>query len=290
MAQTPSSKTTLHNNAAKDDVVGKHGDFTFTIADLLHNDPGHHKIDPTTQFYFGDSPDPSDQVRYLLNHGIVDNFDGTYTITQFAQDIDYHVEIKGTWSEAHVDVIRPAHEGAAYFADGFDFYTSNPVSGEVDLGSVGNGYTNLNGHKASDIVHSGVDGVTSSAGSGYWLDTHGLDVSRVFTDGTPAIAGGKSAELDFDIAIQNFVAADGSHHATTLDPHAAFEFKVDGHVVAKVTAAELHASVPDGTMEHFQVEFGYDPHHVGNDHVLEMVDLSKPAAAGFALDIHDWIA
>ena len=52
MAQTP--KSTLHNNA-KDDVVGKHGDFTFTIADLLHNDPGHHKIDPTTQFYFGDS-------------------------------------------------------------------------------------------------------------------------------------------------------------------------------------------------------------------------------------------
>jgi hypothetical protein len=46
-----------------------------------------------------------------------------------------------------------SHDGAAYFTDGFDFYTSNPVSGKVDLGSVGNGYTN-------------------------------------FTDGTPAIAGG----------------------------------------------------------------------------------------------------
>ena len=85
------------------------------------------KADVTTQFFFGDSAaDQADQTRYLLDHGIIDNQNGTYTITNFGLDFHYFVQVgnKGAWSEANVDVTRPAHTGPAFFADGFDFYTS----------------------------------------------------------------------------------------------------------------------------------------------------------------------
>src|SRR5262245_5973182 len=111
MAQTPTSKSALINNAAKDDALGQDGDFTFSITDLLANDPGGAaKVSLLTQFKFGTTAaDWADQATYLTNHGITDNGDGTYTIGVGATDIDYMVQIgnKGTWSMAHVDITAP---------------------------------------------------------------------------------------------------------------------------------------------------------------------------------------
>lgn len=97
-----------HNNAAKDDVVGLNGKTTFTIKDLLNNDPG-----SANSLYFGDSinqdQSPAGQAAYLAAHGItkISNTDGgTYEIAIGATDISYYVKMgnNGTWSQAHVTV------------------------------------------------------------------------------------------------------------------------------------------------------------------------------------------
>jgi len=110
MPTSPTSKSALQSGAAKDDAVGLHGDYTFTIADLLGNDPGGAaKVDVSKQFFFGSAADQFHQAEYLACHGIVDNGNGTYTLTSDAIDFDYMVQIgnKGTWSQAHVDVTAP---------------------------------------------------------------------------------------------------------------------------------------------------------------------------------------
>src|SRR3954470_19273786 len=104
MAQTPTSKSATTNNAAKDDILGADGDFTFSIEDLLANDPGGANKIGIDQFFFGSGADQKDQTNYMTQHGIVDNHDGTFTAK--LADFDYSVQIgnKGTWSTAHVDV------------------------------------------------------------------------------------------------------------------------------------------------------------------------------------------
>ena len=111
MATSPTSKSALTSGAAKDDHVGDNGDYVFTIADLLGNDPGGAaKVDVHKQFLFGTTQaDWADQVGYLAKHGITDNGDGTFTINAGATDFQYMVQIgnKGTWSTAYVDVTAP---------------------------------------------------------------------------------------------------------------------------------------------------------------------------------------
>ena len=120
MAQSPSSPSATTNNAAKDDVVGLNGDLTFTIADLLANDPGGAaKNDVSKQFFFGNIadyaanqivngiPTVAAQRAYLLAHHIESNAAFTeFTIKTDATDIQYMVQMgnKGTWSQADVDV------------------------------------------------------------------------------------------------------------------------------------------------------------------------------------------
>ena len=108
MATSPTSKSALLSGAAKDDVLGEDGVFTFTIADLLANDPGGANKS-AGQFFFGSAADQYKQAEYLASHGIVDNGDGSYTLTSAASDFQYMVQIgnKGTWSQAHVDVTAP---------------------------------------------------------------------------------------------------------------------------------------------------------------------------------------
>jgi hypothetical protein len=94
------------SGAAKDDAVGLNGDYTFTIADLLANDPGGAaKISTSTQFFFGDAPVGGGlptieaQKAYLAFHGITANETFTeFTIGAGATDITYMVQIgnKGT--------------------------------------------------------------------------------------------------------------------------------------------------------------------------------------------------
>ena len=94
------------SNAARDDVLGADGTYTFSIADLLGNDAGGAR--PGT-FFFGSGEDQNNQVQYMLDHGITKNGDGTYTLTSDANDFKYSVQIgnKGTWSTADVDVTAP---------------------------------------------------------------------------------------------------------------------------------------------------------------------------------------
>ena len=103
MPTSPTSQSALLSGAAKDDVVGLNGDYTFTIADLLANDPGGAaKVNVDKQFFFGDTAaDQTDQAAYLVDHGITDNGDGTYTIDQRRDRLQYFVQIgnKGTWSQ-----------------------------------------------------------------------------------------------------------------------------------------------------------------------------------------------
>ena len=72
MATLSTTKSALLSGAAKDDVVGLNGDFNFTIADLLGNDPGGAaKVNVDTQFFFGVAagrrrhPTITAQVAYL---------------------------------------------------------------------------------------------------------------------------------------------------------------------------------------------------------------------------------
>src|SRR5215475_10725894 len=124
MATSPTSKSALLSGAAKDDHVGQDGDFAFTIADLLANDPGGAaKADVSKQFFFGSTAaDQADQAGYMAAHGIIDNHDGTFTLKSDAIDFDYFVQIgnRGTWSVAHVDVTAPPpepHQGDLLFSE-----------------------------------------------------------------------------------------------------------------------------------------------------------------------------
>src|SRR5262245_15505401 len=155
MATSSTSQSALRSGAAKDDVVGQDGDFTFTINELLANDPGGAaKVDLGSQFFFGSSAaDQSDQAKYLLDHGlekISDADGGTYRITDHALDFDYFVQIgnKGTWSRAHVDVVdRPDapvdthHAGELLFSEDFDSYATgdNLSHGSWTEANLGNG-------------------------------------------------------------------------------------------------------------------------------------------------------
>jgi hypothetical protein len=102
MATSPTSKSAPLSNAAKDDVLGSDGVFTFKISDLLANDAGGAKA---SSFFFGSGDNGGlSQADYMSAHGIVQNPDGSYTAT--GGDFEYSVQIgnKGTWSTAHVDV------------------------------------------------------------------------------------------------------------------------------------------------------------------------------------------
>src|SRR4051812_12047594 len=105
MATSPTTQSATTSGAAKDDVVGLDNVFTFTVNQLLGNDPGGAaKVSVETQFFFGDTAaDKADQQAYLDLHGIekISDLDGgTYQIKANATDFNY----KGTWSEAHVTV------------------------------------------------------------------------------------------------------------------------------------------------------------------------------------------
>src|SRR5262249_61027939 len=115
VATSPTSKSATTSGAAKDDTVGADGDFTFTVKELLANDPGGAaKVDVTKQFFFGDSGAGDHSLKaqkeYLDAHHILYNADFTeFTLTSESTEINYFVQIgnKGTWSEAHVDVTAP---------------------------------------------------------------------------------------------------------------------------------------------------------------------------------------
>jgi hypothetical protein len=240
----------------------------------------------------------------------IDNGDalGNHSIT--FQDVTPHndqfvgfsldsIEIKDVCSNT-------PHQGGFLFEENFDeqlthIYQTNGVdaSGNIDLvaqGWTGTGHTDQFGFQTwSEVGLKGVLGGIQSTSGSQWLDTQntpgGIDISHTFVDPTAAV-GGKTAVLSFDIA-KMAVNWDGKNFAT--DPNAAFQFKLDGQVVAEVHASDLELATPNA-MHHFNVDIaGYA--NPGTVHTLEMVDTTADHSGntnyfGFAVDsvqIHDWV-
>jgi len=299
MGQTTTSPQVQINNAAKDDtIIG----VTFTIKDLLGNDPGGAaKLDLTKQFFFGDTAaDQANQAQYLIDHGIVklsDDNGGTYGINEGALDFSYFVQIgnKGTWSQADVDITAPVpHLGAALFTENFDGYTGTKYEASGDF------WQSTNLHDAngwdgataagSELGSSGYSNIATTSGVGdaaFWLDTQNsigpINLSHVFNDSTAAASDGVTAVLSFDIAKQDL----GS--VGTTDPDATFEFRVDNVVVKEVTASELTAF---NTLQHFDIEIAEYADLTDSSHTLSLVDTTTGSYIGFAVDsitIQDWV-
>jgi len=309
MATSPTTKSALLSGAAKDDAVGQDGDFTFTIQDLLGNDPGGAaKVDISKQFFFGDAPVGGGlptieaQKAYLDLHGITYNDTFTeFTIGVDATDITYMVQIgnKGTWSTANVDVTAPEVEcgvGDNLFTENFDNYTETQkyydpadsdvfVFGTVDLNAA-HQWTNPSN---VELGADGYGGIKSTSGDA-WLDTQNspgqIDISHTFTDTTAAVDG-KTSVLSFDIGIQDLTYL-GNPYETNSD--ASFEFQIDGKVVASFDWSQFQ-NTPN-VMQHFEVDItGYE--NAGDTHTLSLVDTSPSADyTGFSVDsiqINDWI-
>jgi hypothetical protein len=308
MGQTPTSNSVPVNNAAKDDAVGLNGDYTFTIADLLANDPGGAaKISTTTQFFFGDTAaDRADQAGYLAAHGITDNHDGTYTITADGIDFSYFVQIgnKGTWSQGDVDVTAPEvviepHEGGPLFVENFDGYGAATQTTYYDPpGTAVFASVNLNAASGwnstyNELGADGYGGIETTSGTppeAFWLDTQNstgqINISHTFTDDTDPVLG-KTSILQFDVAKQSLDYL-GQHYETAAT--ASLDVLIDGAVVKTITMADL-ATFND--MYHFVV--GIDQYaDLGDDtHVITIQDTSPDAAyTGFGVDrikINDWV-
>jgi len=300
MATSPTSKSALLSGAAKDDHVGQDGDFTFTIADLLANDPGGAaKADVSKQFFFGSTAaDQADQAGYMAAHGIIDNHDGTFTLKSDAIDFDYFVQIgnRGTWSVAHVDVTAPPpepHQGDLLFSENFDGYinlSDAPQFGVIDLNAK-NGWT---GAAHTELGANGYANIPTTSGddvSAYWLDTQNspgpIDISHGFDDPT-----GGQVQLSFDISLQN-IDYQGKHYET--DPNAAIEFRIDGNAVASISYGDLINDVGFNAMKHFDVVASTG---AAGNHTLEIADLTNTyqdpnsGFTGFAVDtiqVHDWL-
>ena len=311
LGQSPTSNSTPLNNAAKDDVISG---FTFSIADLLANDPGG-AAKTAAQFFFGDTAaDRDDQAGYLADHGITNNGDGTYTINAGAEDFSYFVQIgkNGTWSQGDVDITAPVpHLGDALFTENFDGYGAETQQTYFDNGEAVFAAVNLNtasgwtgtangGAANSELGADGYGGIETTSGTGeeaFWLDSQNtpgqIDISHTFTDSTAAIDGGAQYDgnvtsvLSFDIAKQDLTYL-GNQYQT--EGNASFEFKVDGVTVAHIDASQL---ATNNDMYHFEVPLaGYAD--MGDDiHTLSLVDTSSQVdVTGFAIDsiaIHDWV-
>ena len=296
LGTSPTSKSALASGAAKDDVLGADGHFTFSISDLLANDPGGTaKVDVTKQFFFGDTAaDQANQTKYMADHGIIDNHDGTYTLTSSATDFNYFVQIgnKGTWSQAAVDVTAPVpHATDALFAENFDGYAGDVIeSNGTPVAEV----TNLNtasgwvGAEHTELGANGYGGIQTTSGD-FWLDTQnspgGINISHTFIDTTAAVEGTTSV-LSFDIGTQS-LEFNGQHYET--DPNASFDLKIDGEVVKHLQASDF---ANPNELKHFDVHIESYTNNAGTQHTLELIDTSANAGVtGFAIDsihIHDW--
>lgn len=301
MAQSPIAKSATINNAAKDDVVGLNGDYSFTISDLLANDPGGAaKNDVTKQFFFGSIGDyTTDQIvngiptidaqkDYLAAHHISYNETFTeFTINHDSTDIQYMVQMgnKGTWSLADVDVNVPAiepHAGNLLFSENFDSYSGEDHGSwsGVNLG-VG-GWANTEGTGAyGEVVR------TDAATSGHqWLDTQnspgGTNIANWFHDDT-----GGAFLLQFDLGVHDF--GDGPMQETAHD--AEFQVLIDNKVVKTLHWSDFDTP---GKMEHFSIVVDAGNGDASGNHGISFVDTtaSQGNYVGFMLDsiqVNDWV-
>lgn len=256
--QTPTSRSALVNGAAKDDAVVLTEDHTFTLAQLLANDPRCAKFVSFTGD--GISYDPETHI---------------FTASDDATGFDYVIRMaNGTYSHAHVDLEQPeveeAQAGGSLFLENFGSYTTTDGFAVVDLST--GGWTSTGG--ATEVVKDGYQGIVGNDG-GYWLDTQatpgGVDITHAVTD-----ANGGKAQLTISVAAQQF----GSFETTgTLD------VVWNGVLVDTITVAEL------GDFNTFH-EFSWVVDSVAGANAVEIHDTGPAVVVGFALDavqVNDWI-
>ncbi|QIG47570.1 hypothetical protein G5V57_07390 [Nordella sp. HKS 07] len=317
------------NNAAKDDVVGLNGDFTFTIADLLANDPGGAaKVNVTKQFFFGNTsdydglgandfgvvdfahggiPTVAQQTAYLLAHNITANADFTeFTIGAGGSDIEYMVQIgnKGTWSQADVDVTAPVpvpHVGGNLFTENFDGYDSNVQQTYYDPADSTNAVfasVNLNnasgwtGAQNSELGADGYGGIKATSGGpdGFWLDTQNTPGQiNISHDFTDS-----TAAVGGKTAVLSFDIAKQNltylGNAYQTEANASFDVRIDGVTVKTILASDL---VENNQMYHFDVDIADYADNADSTHTITLVDTSPQADfTGFSIDsiqINDWV-
>src|SRR5262245_14488383 len=324
MAQTPASKSALTNGAAKDDHVGLDGDITFTIQDLLANDPGGAaKLGVASQFFFGSNQDFNAQKAYLDLHHI--NYDHdlmsfdrdtVFTLTSESTDIDYMVQIgnKGTWSEAHVDVTAPepappvdTHHNGGLVAE-WNFENHTQANGD-EVG-IPTGFWDLSQWVSNYEAQNPGFTFGEDAGTGFagYTQVHGVDGQRaldtaaspgnIFLQAIPEGRGGAAATMpdlvegkqyhaEVMIAKQDYSndpALVASGHDGT-DPNAWVEFRFNDKVLA------VHASDIQPSNEFVKFDLVFDG-VAGEDGFSIMSHGTDGDPQGLLIDsiqIHDWL-
>ena len=311
------------NNAAKDDVITEGG--SFTIADLLANDPGGaNKL--AGHFFFGETSDYSgvnfaagniptiqQQLDYLAHLGVtalddttdLQSLDGVHFTASFeaAENFSYSVQIgnKGTWSSADVGIKDATpHVGQSLFTENFEGYNtdSNVVNAggayEVVVANMANdnggaatgGWA---GATATSVELGGANYGGVLANNSHWSDTQSTvdGVSGLSDTGQISMSHGFTDPTGGSVQLSFDIGKQDYSALYVTDPNATFEFRVDGNVVKTITAGELTTN----QLSHFDVVV--DGLTAGA-HTLELVDTTEVSSnVGFAIDniaIHDWIA
>jgi hypothetical protein len=273
---------------------------------------------------FGDTAaDQNNQAKYLADHHILNNGDGTYTLQAGATDFNYFVQIgnKGTWSEAHVDVTAPEpvhvptyQAGDALFVENFDDYNidydhgswgdANLSSGIVGGPSAGHAWALSNGDGTWSGVYGevvqgnafpgSIAGTSTPDGNDHWLDTQnspgGINIINWFHDPT-----GGAFQVSFDLGIHDF----GDDHMTETQHNATLDVLVDGNVVKTISYDDVLAAAK-GTdqMAHFEFAVTNAGDGIGDtgNHQIGFHDTTQQAEGGnyvgFALDsihVNDWL-
>jgi hypothetical protein len=315
LATSPTSKSATQSGAAKDDILGADGHFTFSISDLLANDPGGAaKVDITKQFFFGDTAADQANAGYLAAHGITDNGNGTYTIEVGGRDFNYFVQIgnKGTWSQGAVDVTAPeppvdTHHNGNLVAE---WTFENHTQANGDEVGIPTGFWDLSNWVATYEAQNpnftfGEDPGTGFAG---YTQVHGVDGHRALDTAAspgniflqaipegrggpaftmPDLEAGKQYHAEVSILKQNFsdnpaLVAEG-HDGTDPNAWVAFQFN---NKTLEVRASDIHV---DNEFVHFDLVFDGI---AGEDSFTIMSHGTNGDPQGLLIDsiqIHDWI-
>jgi hypothetical protein len=253
MGQTPTSKSAIVNSAAKDDTVGgdfDNGFYTFTLNDLLANDPG--GANKNGNLFFGS--DPIKQADYMTLHGItkISGEDGgTYTV-KAGMDFDYSVQMgnKGTWSTAHVDVADAPPPPAGQLGEEIARWNFEDTAAYPQAVNAPTGWFNVsdyaeNNHlgtyaKTMEVV-DGTNGPITGYGTGehQWLDTAAspgnIWIQLEEANRTTNLAADHEAKLFFSVSKQQFGDGSGGSNGgenSHTDPNAFVEFLWNYEVVA----------------------------------------------------------
>lgn len=241
-----SAESLAHNSAAKDDVVTTQ---TFTVNDLLANDPG-----------------SAHNFTFLDNH-VVANGDGTYSLAEGFSSFEYKVQLaNGAWSEAEVTSTGHMEQLLQNFS-----FENEPTVGAVTGFSQIAGWNNLGGTML-EICNTTVYNV---GGDGHWLDTQaspgGITIGQTVDD----LVAGQHAKLSLSVTPE-------LNAQWNLHPNSTLTITWDGQVVLQLTEADFKDSSGNVVYNHLKT-FSVDVvGHGGGDSLVIHDD--GTGLVGYALD------